>query len=365
MAGLFEFSIKTSIGRYGVLVGSGVVKHAIQQPDSHCVIDSMLPAMHPHLSETVNIPLQALESTKTLESVGMVIERLRGLGAHRQSHLVAIGGGIVQDISTFTASSYMRGIAWTYCPSTLLGMVDSCIGGKSSLNVGRYKNIAGNFYPPQRVLIDTDFCHTLTATQQVEGLFEAVKICYASSGDAFDRYLDLMSATDPLRAQYDFAPVIQLSLQTKKAFIEEDEFDQGVRLLLNFGHTFGHAIEGASDFGISHGIAVGLGMLAALHFSQTQGLVSEMHPRVAALKQYIYSLLAITPDLTQRLAELSLDKAMACFMSDKKHTKDTLTLILFDITGHLVRHRISSTAKILTSIRDAFAHLKNLAHEIQ
>lgn len=364
MAESFEFFVRTSTGTYVVRVGKGVANEALQTADTPCLIDAHLLTLYPHLANAHCVPQTAQESAKNLDSVGNVIERLRDLGAHRQSHLVAIGGGIVQDVATFAASSYMRGISWTYCPTTLLGMVDSCIGGKSSLNVGRYKNIAGNFYPPQQVLVDTDFCSTLSLNQKVEGLLEAVKICYAESGDAFARYLSLMPAEAPLHPSYDLVNVIALSLKTKKSFIEKDEFDNDIRQLLNFGHTFGHALEGASGFSISHGIAVGLGMLAALHFSETQGLIDARNPRAAALAQHIRKLFALLPGLAEKLADFSIGQAMSAFMSDKKHTSDSLRLILFDSTGHLFRHHIPHSTQSHTSIQNAFAYLKSIAHEI-
>ena len=190
---------------------------------------------------------------------------MRELGANRATHLIAIGGGVIQDIVTFCASVYMRGLRWTYMPTTFLSMADSCIGGKSSINVMGYKNLVGNFYPPSQVLIDVDFVDTLDAEKVVGGLFEAAKICYARSYGEFAAYLAEHPAS---KMSLDVAHVVIVrALRTKKWFIEIDEFDKKERLLLNFGHTFGHAIEAGGDFSVPHGIAVGLGMLVAIKYA--------------------------------------------------------------------------------------------------
>ena len=323
------------------------------------LVDNELPALFPWLDRQDCIRIAAREDAKNLATVADVIERMREMGANRQSHLLAIGGGIVQDVATFVASSYMRGVDWTYCPSTLLGMVDSCIGGKSSLNVGPYKNIAGNFYPPGRVLIDTDFCATLPTVQKIEGLCEAVKICYCSQDQSFENYLAQAQTNDLLAGSSQLNEVIGLSLQTKKAFIEADEFDNGVRLLLNFGHTFGHAIEGASAYRISHGVAVGLGMLCAARFSEINEWIDANQPRMRGLVDYVRSLLIPLTQLQDALQAMTPQEAFSCFLSDKKHQKDKFVLIVFDRNGFLERRIVSSSAENMASIASVFDWIRD------
>ncbi|OIQ85896.1 2-deoxy-scyllo-inosose synthase [mine drainage metagenome] len=359
-----SFEIHSSLQNYGIRIGTELIESIFAGDDDFVILsDAGLVRHWPQLVHPRNISIVAEEEAKTLDTVAQVIEKMRNLGANRQSRMIAIGGGIVQDIATFCASSYMRGIKWVYFPTTLLGMVDSCVGGKSSINVGQYKNIVGNYYPPREIIIDTNFCRSLPLTQKVAGQCEAAKICFAHRGDAFDRYLALASAPD-LFDEAVLGKVISLSLRTKKEFIEEDEFDQGVRLLLNFGHTFGHAIEGASHFAISHGVAVGLGILAALHFSVETGTAKERSPRAAALADHMKWLLRQVPNLAEDVAALSPADALFRFKSDKKHRKDQYAMILVDDEGYLVHRLIPIGADSELRIIRAFEAMKKEYDEV-
>jgi 3-dehydroquinate synthase len=259
----------------------------------------------------------------------------------------------------------MRGVPWIYYPTTMLSMADSCIGGKSSINVGRYKNIVGNFYPPEEVIIDTRFCDTLTDEQIVEGLCEAAKICYVDSDDAFNAYLSLVEEGTKLPRDERLGGVIHHSLRTKKRFIEEDEFDQGIRLLLNFGHTFGHAIESATSYAISHGIAVGLGMLAAEHCSVRLGFSEAALANVASLTSHVRRLLRRAPRVAEMLRRMNPAEAMECFLSDKKHSAESFTLILFDRRGRPQRVTVAKTHAISAELLSTFQYLNEQANEIQ
>ena len=271
------------------------------------------------------ISLPALETHKTLDEAARLIEVARAAGLTRKGEIVAVGGGIVQDVACFVASVFMRGIRWSYLPTTILGMVDSCIGGKSSINVGHYKNLAGTMHPPERVLVDTAFAQTLALEHRAGGLCEAAKIAFARSGKVFADYLDLGARPDMDVTA--LADVVLLSLTAKQWFIEVDEFDRKERLTLNFGHTFGHAIESASGFAINHGAAVGLGMLCALDFALGHG-VTTRDKALEHLERHTLSLLDAVPDLKADLAQLDMKGFETALLSDKKHTADRLTLVL-------------------------------------
>jgi 3-dehydroquinate synthase len=333
-----------------------------REENTYAIIDQHVLTLYPTLKSVNSIEISATEQTKTLETVGLVIESLRTLGASRESHLIAIGGGVIQDVATFAASTYMRGIAWTYYPTTLLGMVDSCVGGKSSINVGQYKNIAGNFYPPKKIIINTAFCATLPTDEMIAGLCEAVKICFADTGNAFDQYLS-MTDKSGLIPQTALTAMIELSLRTKKQFIEKDEFDKGVRLLLNYGHTFGHSIEAASHFTITHGVAVGVGMLIAIEASEKISLVTTRSTRAQALYTYVSLLLGHVSSLPGHLAALSSDEAFRKFKSDKKHRQQEYAVIIPDAHGCLFRKFIPINDSSDTLIRNAFESIK-VAYEV-
>lgn len=364
MSALFETNIVSSAKTYEVTVGVGIAEQWVKHHESILIVDQNVRELYPWLQNRKAIVIEAKEENKTLVTVADTIEKMRALGANRRSHIVAIGGGIVQDVATFCASSYMRGVKWMYLATTLLSMADSCIGGKSSINVGPYKNIAGNYYPPELVLVDTRFCNTLSDEQKVQGLLEAVKICFANHGTAFEEYLDIACSGKLLSDNEMLAKLIALSLATKKKFIEEDEFDEGIRLLLNFGHTFGHAIEGASGYSISHGVAVGLGMLAVIDFSKEMGWAKETNSRIQALKVYVLQLLRTVEGLGSKLQKLSAMDALDKFRSDKKHRKDEFAVIGFDQFGFLVRIFVPMSQDVEKNIIGAFDRLKTM-YEIQ
>ncbi|MCP3384587.1 3-dehydroquinate synthase [Bradyrhizobium sp. CCGUVB4N] len=315
-----SFEIAASTGSYPVTVGQNLFSQIVtENPDAIYIIDKIL---EPRLPANIKkrIVIEALESNKSLEFAPHVIGELRKLGADRTSHLFAIGGGIIQDITTFAASIYMRGVDWTYLPTTLLSMVDSCIGGKSSINAAGYKNLVGNFFPPNNVVVDVSFIDTLDAEMIVGGLYEAGKICYASGYQGFLDYL----AQEPARAMTAERAqrVILKSLRTKKWFIEVDEFDRKERLLLNFGHTFGHAIEAATEFAVSHGIGVGLGMLVANEYAKRHGnLTSDGQKRADHLASHVRALLGngASSCLPRGMPTIDLALVMDKFDYDKKH----------------------------------------------
>lgn len=357
---MFEtFKISSSAGEYLVEVGLNLEETKSLDKPSHIVIADQKVAQLWYSNQSNGVLLiEALEKNKTLFGCARLIEELRSKGASRETHLYAFGGGIVQDLSTFCASVYMRGLKWTYMPTTLLGMVDSCIGGKSSINVGPYKNIAGNFYPPQKIVIDIKFCKTLALAEYLAGLCEAVKICFAASGSEFEDYLKIFSEPSSDLSEQEILQVVILSLHTKKRFIEEDEFDNGSRLLLNFGHTFGHAIEAGTNFSITHGIAVGIGMLAELQFGNILNSSSNTPDRVNKLDRYIKRLLVNIPGVVKSLKSLDLDAAMMAFKSDKKHNAQEYVVVVANKTGYLERIRVPICSETDVLVSEIFAFLK-------
>ena len=200
--------------------------------------------------------------------------------------------------------------------------------------------------------------------QKVEGLCEAVKICFADGGDTFFDYLELGSADTLFTNKETLGAMIYLVLGTKKKFIEEDEFDQGVRLLLNFGHTFGHALEGASNYSISHGIAVGVGMLASFMLSEKLGFVENQNRRARVLIAYILRLFSHVQNVESLLSALDWQRFKSCFCSDKKHTHTHFVMILFNQEGLLVRKKLDRTDALEEKIAEVFQCLQRGLYEI-
>ncbi|TRX19700.1 3-dehydroquinate synthase [Trinickia caryophylli] len=349
-----SFEINSSTGAYSVALGEGLVREVVESPAHRIfIVDARLREQVSFVSGPV-IEIDATEENKALERMAPVIEQLKRFGATRETEIVAVGGGIVQDIATFVASVYMRGLRWHYCPTTLLGMVDSCIGGKSSINVGTYKNLVGNFHPPARILIDLGFTDSLDAAQLTSGLMESVKICYARGADEFDAYLALQPGV-PLARDKAFS-IVERSLKAKKWFIETDEFDRAERLLLNFGHTFGHALESATHFEVPHGIAVGVGMLTAHQFAlETQRLSEHGKARAATLAAHVKTLLEPVRGTLSSLGRVSAQSLFEHFESDKKHSQTHYRVIMPVGDGELQRVPLERNEANQAAIVGAFA----------
>lgn len=326
-----KFSISSSTGSYEIEIASGLYRQFMKQGNKLIAICDERFAADFKEAGVPAIALRSEETIKSLNAIPDIITQLRKLGTTRDTLLLAVGGGIVQDVSAFCAAIYMRGLEWMYMPTTLLGMADSCIGGKSSINVGEYKNIVGTFNPPRRVVIDPSFVKTLSPEQIAAGLIEAAKICYCRGMDSWNAYL----ANNPSASMTEdsFAGVIATSLAAKKWFIETDEFDKGERLLLNFGHTFGHALEGASHYRVSHGIAVGVGMLCALELEQRLGANYAAQPQVAVMRKHIEDLLALVVDLPAALEGVTAPDLFDRFSSDKKHKSDGYRVVVVAANG--------------------------------
>ena len=348
-----SFEIHASTGSYQVTVERGFFASSVASMNSSTLIADAFFAQK--LQGGNAIFLAASEEEKSLDRAPALIEKLRGAGANRATHLVAVGGGVVQDIAAFVASVYMRGLAWSYVPTTVLAMVDSCIGGKSSINVGPYKNLVGTFHPPQHIYVDPALAETLPRDQFASGLIEAAKICFCRGGDAFGRYLAHKPSISMSTAELE--GVILDSLQAKKHFIEIDEFDKKERLLLNFGHTFGHALEGASHYELPHGIGVGLGILCSLAFQRSRGVEYGPVPFVAELASHLDQLIRTLPKLREVLLKLDLDDVLDRFASDKKHTPGRFTLILVGADGAVLLEKIERTPALEAGLRAAITNV--------
>lgn len=287
------------------------------------------------------IYVTANEYNKSYEAVAPLFLQLKAMKINRSGTLCAIGGGVIQDIATFVCSLYMRGIRWTYYPTTYLGMADSCVGGKSSINMANIKNLIGNFYPPTQIVINPYFLSTLSKVDVVCGLLEAIKICYARSPQDFDKIIPIVK--DYLETQdIGFLQNILIqSLMHKKWFIEIDEFDKKERQLLNFGHTFGHAIEANCNYAIPHGIAVGLGMKLAYMFASANTVLHDApHQLVSLIDSLIQYADIVTPEL---ISQIETHSIFSSFTSDKKHRNEHYIVIVFGKDGTLYQHKIAKT----------------------
>ena len=264
--------------------------------------------------------LRSSEELKTLESAEKIISYLIKEKIGRDSIIGVVGGGGMQDIGGFISSIYMRGVSWYLFPTTYLSMVDSCIGGKTSINSSNTKNIVGNFYPPEKIFCNTLFCKTLSSSHIDQGLVEALKITYVHK-KSFEKVLDKIEKN----THKNLSDICKLSLYAKKSIVEKDEFDFGERRLLNFGHTFGHSIEIATNHAIEHGFAVGLGIIIAAELSKRKITVN-FSSDFKKLLQSIEKLL--TKKQFSHLEKMNFEKFINSIEKDKKHNKTHYRFIL-------------------------------------
>ena len=270
------------------------------------------------LAHRNTIVIDATEENKSIEKAIPVLGRLVQNKVRRDHTLVAIGGGIVQDITCFAASTLLRGLPWRFVPTTLLAQADSCIGSKSYINLGATKNILGTFNPPQTIFIDAGFLDTLEDKDIHSGIGEIIKVHAIDGIAAFDRLaadFDRLFSTRAVLLSY-----IRTALLIKQTYIEKDEFDRGIRNIFNYGHSFGHAIESATHYAVPHGIAVTMGMDMANSIAATRGLVpAEHYHRMHPILRKNYEKFAATP--------IPLDAMLGALMKDKKNTSTMLRLI--------------------------------------
>lgn len=218
--------------------------------------------------------IEATEEEKSIEGVIRLYRRFLGGGITRRHRVIAAGGGIIQDIAGFACHTYMRGLKWWFIPTTLLAQADSCIGSKTSINFETKKNILGSFYPPERIFVDPQFLKTLKRDDITSGIGEIIKVHCMDREDTLRKLGEDMDSLKGLSPEAVNLYIGQ-SLGIKRRFIEDDEFDTGHRLLLNYGHCFGHALEAASDFAVPHGIGVIFGIEFANLLSLKRGVLSE------------------------------------------------------------------------------------------
>ncbi len=322
---LSNLKIESSFGSYWIRFQNIDPK---EYPESYFLVDRMIKDLV-YLPPERTIYLEAIESKKNLISVEEVVTELSLKGMTKSHQLLVIGGGFLQDIGTLVASLYMRGVEWTYVPTTLAAMGDSCIGGKSSINTSTVKNLIGNFYPPREVIVDISFTSSLPEIEVLAGLSEIIKICYARSFSSFEQCTVVLKAWEITKSEEHLLSLVKLSLESKKHFVEKDEFDRGIRKHLNFGHSFGHAIESTTNFKIPHGVAVMLGMMAA-----TKHPMSENNSNTKSLETWIkWSCKFIGSEIKKELQDIDYAYFAKALSKDKKNTSQNLVLILPDVDG--------------------------------
>lgn len=326
---------------------------AVSLPEkSHYLIDHEIASHYREelgaiLNGVTTVVIEATEEQKAFERLTPVFLELLQKGLKRDSNLVVIGGGVLQDIGCFIASVVSRGLRWELIPTTLLAQADSCIGSKSSINIGPYKNQIGTFYPPHRVLLTPAVLVTLPWDEIRSGLGEVIKLQILHSQSAFDELMADLASIDSEKQGAILSKWTARSMAVKQPFIEQDEYDRGIRNLLNYGHTFGHAYESATHYAIPHGISVILGMLTATYFSARLGLVPESH--------YLHLKTALATwhqPYGNVLKSAQIADIFKAIKHDKKNTDGDVNCILTEGPGKMKKMTVNFEQDLIPAVTD-------------
>jgi shikimate kinase / 3-dehydroquinate synthase len=260
------------------------------------------------------------EATKSFATVERLARAFASLGLTRDDVAVAIGGGVITDVVGFAASVYMRGIEAIYVPTTLLAQVDAAIGGKTAIDAAGIRNLVGTVQQPRHVMISTALLRSLPARERCSGFVESLKMGIANS----EKLAAAVEVASPLMIEGEIPEnideVVRLSVETKLAVVERDAFDASVRLSLNFGHTFGHALEAVEPDRHTHGAAVAFGIAAATHAAHDLGIITD------ARRTQLIQL--VTPFASAVGVEHDVEAIATAMFTDKKRTASGLRLVL-------------------------------------
>lgn len=283
------------------------------------------------------ITFAAGEKHKNIQTAALVWQDMLAQGIERRSMLLALGGGVTTDLGGFAAAAYMRGIQWVAMPTSLLGMVDASIGGKTGVDLHTGKNIVGAFHPPRLVLIDPDFLSTLPPVEFNNGMAEVIKAGIIGDEDLFD-----LCSQGPETVHSGLAEIIARAIAVKVRVIQADPFEENLRAVLNLGHTLGHALESASGYHVRHGEAVASGMVAAARLAQRRGLAQPglVEKMTATLLKF-----DLPVDL---LASIPVQSILDAMRSDKKRTAGKQRFVLPQRIGEVTYNHDIDEVEICT-----------------
>lgn len=272
------------------------------------------------------ILFDAIESNKTIENCMILYEKIINKAFKKNMTIISAGGGITQDVTGFVASTLYRGVKWIYLPTTFLAQTDSCIGSKTSLNFKSYKNLVGSFFPPDHIYINPRFINTLTDLDFYSGIGEAIKLQLMKEDSPKDiKEIKAVIEKATFKEAAYLTELIRDNMNIKISYMENDEFDQGRRNLLNYGHCFGHALETASSYHVPHGIAVLIGILFAAILSHARHMLSA---------EYLHSIFTelVAPNIRLKLDRDYFDDKLilTSMKKDKKKIGKLLTVIIPD-----------------------------------
>jgi len=341
--------VKVELGKnsYEIRVGSGVMEHTgpwLKEKGlagkAVIITDSNVGPLYAGALErslanagfkVTIVEVPAGEEQKSLETAGNLYNKLAAAYAERTSPVLALGGGVVGDLAGFVAATYLRGVPLIQVPTTLLAMVDSSVGGKTAVDHGQIKNIVGVFYQPKMVIADIDTLKTLPKEELSNGMAEVIKLAAILDRGFFEFLEKNMEQAMSLQAGTLEAIVLK-SAAHKAKIVGKDEKESGQRIILNYGHTIGHAIEAVSNFKIKHGQAVAMGMIEENKIAVRLGLLPEAKAaRIAAVIKQA-GLPTGIPDFSQE----DKGKVLEALKHDKKVLNDRVRFVLLKAIGSAV-----------------------------
>lgn len=326
-----QMNVKTQNGNYDIIIKKGVFSELgehikdVASGKLFVITDSNVDAIYrdgiyQNLSDFdfEYMVLPAGEKTKCLEKLGEIYDALANAKITRSDTIIAFGGGVIGDIAGLAAATYLRGVGFIGIPTTLLSQVDSSVGGKVAVDLPQGKNLVGSFYPPKKVIIDTDFLKTLPKRVFNDGMAEVIK--YACIKD--EKLFEMLSNIDDTMEK-----IVYTCLDIKRKVVEADEYDTGERMILNFGHTFGHAVEKIYNYeGYTHGEAVAIGMAKITEATEKMGYTEKgtYQKLVKLLGKY---------ELLFKEFKYNPDEAMDIITLDKKSSGDNINYIFIKKIG--------------------------------
>ncbi len=329
-----KLRVSAENGSYDINIGGGLISADILSgyPNYAVITDENVFKLYGSLFDAKRtIVLPPGEESKNFENLKMILERLLDMGLTRNDAVVALGGGVVGDIAGFAAAVYKRGARFVQIPTTLLAQVDSSVGGKVAVNLEGGKNMAGVFYQPEVVIADTAALDSLDKRQYAAGMAEVIKYAYIADAELYIKLKEGGAAPED---------IIRTCCAIKAKIVEQDPYDHGLRMILNYGHTIGHAIETAAGYGkYLHGEAVALGMVYAALIGERLGISPEglMEDTKALVSQY---------DLPYTIEDDALKNALRYISADKKADADGISFIFINKVGSAVIEKVK-TDKIL------------------
>jgi 3-dehydroquinate synthase len=333
---MYNFKVKSIIHDYEVQFIEDFEGHllSIIKEGDFIIIDNKVKALYSgylekSLQSNPHIGIDANEPQKSYQGIMPIIEQLIENGFRKNHRLIAIGGGITQDVTAFISSIMYRGVNWIFFPTTLLAQGDSCIGSKTSINFGSYKNQVGGFYPPNSIYIYPKFIDTLSEADLKSGIGEMLHYFIVSGKEDFDMFkVNYQIAYTDKEV---LAKIISRSLEIKKSYIEIDEFDKKERQVFNYGHSFGHAIESLTNYRIPHGIAVSYGMDISNFISEKMGFIpTEVRNEIRQVTENIWA--------GTNIDDINLKAFKKALSKDKKNVGTKLGLILNKGYGNIFKN---------------------------